>query len=100
MNQILVTGCAGFIGFHVCKRLLGSGSRVVGFDSLTPFYDEGLKQARLALLRSDPNFEFVKADLADLPAVQELFRLHRPSALVNLAAQAGVRYSLENPQPY
>jgi UDP-glucuronate 4-epimerase len=73
---------------------------VLGFDSLSPFYDEGLKGARLALLRSHANFEFVKGDLADPTTVQELFRGHSPVSVVHLAAQAGVRYSLENPQPY
>lgn len=100
MKKILVTGCAGFIGFHVSRRLLQSGYQVLGFDNLNPFYNEGLKDARLAGLRAQAGFEFVKGDLTALGAVQSLFQEHKLDAVVHLAAQPGVRYSLENPQPY
>jgi UDP-glucuronate 4-epimerase len=100
MQKILVTGCAGFIGFHVSRRLLQSGYQVLGFDNLNSFYNEGLKDARLAILRTQAGFEFVKGDLTSLGAVQSLFREHKLNAAVHLAAQPGVRYSLENPQPY
>jgi UDP-glucuronate 4-epimerase len=100
MQKILVTGCAGFIGFHVSRQLLQSGYQVLGFDNLNPFYNEGLKDARLAILRTQAGFEFVKGDLTSLGAVQSLFREHQLKAAVHLAAQPGVRYSLENPQPY
>jgi UDP-glucuronate 4-epimerase len=100
MSKILVTGSAGFIGFHVCRRLLESGHRVAGFDNLSPFYDEGLKAARLGILKACPAFEFIRGDLTDLDAVQQLFRAHQPDYVVHLAAQPGVRYSLENPEPY
>lgn len=100
MSKILVTGSAGFIGFHVSRRLLELGHRVAGFDNLSPFYDEGLKPARLAILKACAAFEFIHGDLTDLAAVQQLFRTHQPEYVVHLAAQPGVRYSLENPEPY
>lgn len=100
MSKILVTGSAGFVGFHVCRHLLEAGHQVVGFDNLSPFYDEGLKAARLAILKTCPAFDFIHADLNDLAAVREVFRTHRPESVAHLAAQAGVRYSLENPEPY
>lgn len=100
MNIILVTGCAGFIGFHVCRRLLQSGCKVAGFDNLSPFYDEGLKAARLSLLTACPAFQFIRGDLTDASAIHRAFDEHEPEAVVHLAAQPGVRYSLENPEPY
>lgn len=96
----MVTGCAGFIGFHVCRRLLESGRAVLGFDNLSPFYNEGLKDARLALLSREPGFQFVQGDIADLHCIEELFRRQEFGAVAHLAAQAGVRYSLENPHLY
>jgi UDP-glucuronate 4-epimerase len=99
-GRILVTGCAGFIGFHVSKRLLELGHGVLGLDNLSPFYDEGLKAARLAILQSDPGFEFARADLADRPSIERLFEGFDRGPVIHLAAQAGVRHSLENPHVY
>ena len=97
---ILVTGAAGFIGFHVAKRLLQDGHRVVGFDNLNPYYDPNLKQARVVQLSGLDGFSFVEGDLAHQASVQKLFADHGFSHVVNLAAQAGVRYSMVNPQAY
>jgi UDP-glucuronate 4-epimerase len=99
-NKYLITGAAGFIGFHLAKRLLAKGFPVVGFDNLNDYYDVSLKEARLALLCEYDGFTFVKGDLADKDAVFTVFEEHLPSVAVNLAAQAGVRYSLENPAAY
>jgi len=99
-TPILVTGAAGFIGFHVAKRLLQDGHRVVGFDNLNPYYDPTLKQARLAQLSGQAGFSFVEGDLAHQASVQKLFADHGFSHVVHLAAQAGVRYSMVNPQAY
>jgi UDP-glucuronate 4-epimerase len=99
-NAVLVTGAAGFIGFHVAQRLLSSGRKVVGLDSINDYYDPGLKQARLELLKRQSGFNFVKADLADREATKALFAKHRFTVVIHLAAQAGVRYSLENPHAY
>lgn len=98
--MILVTGAAGFIGFHVCKKLLDRGETVLGLDNLNPYYDVRLKEARLAQLTPDPRFQFAKVDLADRLAVEALFANHRVPRIVHLAAQAGVRYSLTNPHAY
>jgi UDP-glucuronate 4-epimerase len=100
MSRVLVTGCAGFIGFHVSRRLLASGHTVLGIDNLNPFYDEGLKDARLKILENTSGFEFARGDLADLAWVQELFARQQFGPIIHLAAQAGVRYSLENPHLY
>ncbi len=101
MAKILVTGAAGFIGFHLCQRLLQAGAvTVVGLDNLNAYYDVGLKQARLEQLRGYENFEFVRADLSDRTALEALFETHGFQTVVHLAAQAGVRYSLENPHAY
>ena len=99
-DAILVTGTAGFIGFHVVQRLLSSGRAVVGLDSVNDYYDPALKRARLDVLARQSNFTFVQSDLADREATKSLFALYRFSAVVHLAAQAGVRYSLENPHAY
>jgi UDP-glucuronate 4-epimerase len=98
--KILVTGAAGFIGFHLSKHFLARGHEVVGLDNLNDYYSVELKLDRLRQIESHPNFAFAKIDLADGPAVRELFDRHRFSHVVNLAAQAGVRYSLENPRAY
>ena len=98
--RILVTGAAGFIGFHLSKRLLARGDAVVGIDNLNAYYDVRLKEARLAMLRAAPAFTFVKVDLADRAGMAQVFERGRYDAIVNLAAQAGVRYSLENPYAY
>jgi UDP-glucuronate 4-epimerase len=99
-NTILVTGAAGFIGFHVAQRLLSSGRTVVGLDSVNDYYDPALKRARVEILKSSSNFNFVQSDLADREATKSLFAKHRFPVVVHLAAQAGVRYSLENPHAY
>jgi UDP-glucuronate 4-epimerase len=99
-NPVLVTGAAGFIGFHVTQRLLAEGRQVVGIDSLNSYYDPKLKEARLAMLSPQPGFSFKKLDLADRAAMKALFAEQRFPAVVHLAAQAGVRYSLENPHAY
>lgn len=98
--KILVTGAAGFIGCHVCRRLLDRGDEVVGIDNLNSYYDVLLKDARLDLLRDDVNFRFIRLDLADREGMEELFRVEKFNRVVNLAAQAGVRYSLKNPHAY
>jgi UDP-glucuronate 4-epimerase len=99
-QTILVTGAAGFIGFHVAQRLLSEGREVVGLDTINSYYDPKLKEARLEILKRDPNFSFVKLDLADRAATKLLFEQHGFRVVVHLAAQAGVRYSLENPHAY
>jgi UDP-glucuronate 4-epimerase len=97
---IFVTGAAGFIGFHVSKRLLERGEEVAGIDNLNEYYDPALKHARLDILRKFARFEFVRADIAGRTAMEELFARHKPARVVHLAAQAGVRYSLTNPHAY
>jgi len=97
---IMVTGSAGFIGFHLARRLLDRGEAVVGVDDLNPYYDPRLKAARLAVLEAYPRYRHARIDLADRPAMAELFAQSQPEAVVNLAAQAGVRYSLEKPEAY
>ena len=98
--KILVTGAAGFIGSHTAQRLLARGYQVVGLDNLNEYYDVTLKQARLARLTTHAQFRFVKLDLADAAAIAELFAREKFVRVVHLAAQAGVRYSLENPHAY
>ena len=98
--KVLVTGAAGFIGHALCLRLLARGDTVVGLDSLNDYYDVSLKQARLAQLRAHANFTFLNADIADRDAMAKLFGASNVDAVVNLAAQAGVRHSLTNPQAY
>ena len=97
---ILVTGAAGFVGFHATRALLASGERVVGIDNLNAYYDPALKQARLAELDGQAGFRFERIDLADDEAVMALVERERPRRILHLAAQAGVRYSLENPFAY
>ncbi|MEQ4953357.1 NAD-dependent epimerase [Klebsiella oxytoca] len=97
--KFLVTGAAGFIGFHACKRLLQAGHKVVGLDNMNDYYDVNLKQARLDLLQS-PQFSFHKIDLADREGIAQLFAHEKFNRVIHLAAQAGVRYSLENPFAY
>lgn len=97
---ILVTGAAGFIGFHLSKQLLEKGVKIVGYDNINEYYDVRLKYARLDILNQYENFTFIKGDLADKNKVNDLFETYKPEIVVNLAAQAGVRYSIENPQAY
>ncbi|MCM2590899.1 NAD-dependent epimerase/dehydratase family protein [Rossellomorea marisflavi] len=96
----LVTGAAGFIGYYLSKRLLGEGCRVIGLDNVNDYYDVHLKYDRLKQLEPYQNFTFIKEDIADKNAVDRLFIEYRPDIVVNLAAQAGVRYSIENPDVY
>ncbi|PZQ47427.1 MAG: capsular biosynthesis protein CpsI [Micavibrio aeruginosavorus] len=100
MQKILVTGAAGFIGYHLTRRLCAEGREVLGIDNLNDYYDVSLKDARLTQLKVFPNFRFEKAALEDSPRIARLVAEFKPDAIVNLAAQAGVRYSLENPQAY
>ena len=98
--KILVTGAAGFIGFHTAKTLLDRGDQVVGLDNLNDYYDVNLKKARLAQLEKRNGFAFAKADLADRSTIEDLFREEKFDRVISLAAQAGVRYSIENPHAY
>ena len=100
MNTVLVTGAAGFIGMHACARLLARGVTVVGIDNLNAYYDPALKEARLARLLPHPNFRFERLDIADRQALPELFARVRPARVLHLAAQAGVRYSIDQPHAY
>ena len=97
---ILVTGAAGFIGYHLCRRLLSVGATVTGIDNLNAYYDPALKQARLDQLREFPAFSFQRLDLADRAGMETLFAELRPACVVHLAAQAGVRYSVDHPHVY
>ncbi|MFC1542934.1 NAD-dependent epimerase [Candidatus Neomarinimicrobiota bacterium] len=98
--RILVTGAAGFIGFHVSKRLLDRGDAVLGIDNLSDYYDVSLKKARLAQIQEYSAFEFYRLDIAERQAVAQIFNEHSVDRVVNMAAQAGVRYSLKNPHAY
>ncbi|MGI0479640.1 NAD-dependent epimerase [Geminocystis sp. CENA526] len=100
MKNILVTGSAGFVGFHLCQRLLSRGDRIIGIDNINSYYDVSLKEGRLNLLKNEDNFTFYKLDLSDRTGIEKLFQEHQFDVVVNLAAQAGVRYSLENPHAY
>jgi UDP-glucuronate 4-epimerase len=99
-NKVLVTGCAGFIGYHLSERLLAEGYNVVGLDNMNNYYDPSLKNDRLALLLENPHFKFVKVSLENNELLELLFDQHSFEIVVNLAAQAGVRYSLEHPESY
>lgn len=101
MHRVLVTGAAGFIGYHLSERLIADGAHVIGIDNLNAYYDVSLKQARLErLLKHGRAFEFFRIDVADNEDIRSLFAQARPDIVVNLAAQAGVRYSLKNPHAY
>src|SRR3989304_1791965 len=100
MINVLVTGAAGFIGSHVASKLLDRGDRVVGIDNLNDYYSVLLKRARLARLEGRAGFEFRQLDVADDVKLRELFSRERPEIVIHLAAQAGVRYSIENPSAY
>jgi UDP-glucuronate 4-epimerase len=99
-GAVLLTGCAGFIGWETAKTLLGQGRGVVGVDSLNDYYDPRLKEYRVEDLRRREGFIFYRKDIEDLPGLEEVFKKHRIEAVVNLAARAGVRYSIENPSVY
>lgn len=99
-KRILVTGAAGFIGYHLSRKLLEQGVCVVGLDNINDYYDVGLKHARLDILKEYDDFTFIKGDLADKDAINRLFKENNFDIVVNLAAQAGVRYSIDNPQAY
>jgi len=99
-QSALVTGVAGFIGFHLARRLLKDGRRVVGIDNINPYYDVALKEARLEALKGESNFIFIKMDLTDRKPLERLFARQAFDVVVNMAAQAGVRYSIENPYAY
>jgi UDP-glucuronate 4-epimerase len=99
-NTWLVTGAAGFIGMHTCLKLLGRGDFVIGLDNLNNYYDVNLKYSRLNRLRTNNSFVFYKVDISDKDIIQDLFNKTKPSHVIHLAAQAGVRYSLTNPQSY
>jgi len=100
VGSLLVTGAAGFIGYHLCEALLARGCRVIGADSLNEYYDVGLKEARLARLEAHAGFEATRIDLADRRATEALFSAHRLAGVVHLAAQPGVRHSLTHPHDY
>ncbi len=100
MSKVLVTGAAGFIGFHLSKKLINQGDYVIGLDNINNYYDVFLKEARLEQLKEDENFEFHKLDLANKEKIDKLFSENNFEAVVHLAAQAGVRYSLTNPNAY
>ena len=100
MKTIFVTGSAGFIGYHLCKLLLAEGFRVAGYDGMTDYYDVTLKQRRLAMLQQNPNFTNTEALLEDQSSPRIAMRAANPQVIIHLAAQAGVRYSLENPRAY
>ena len=99
-RTIVITGSAGFIGFHLAHSLLEKGWRVIGVDSITDYYDPRIKQKRLAILKKYPEFSFYKTNIAKYPALEALLKKERPDEIVHLAAQAGVRYSLSNPWAY
>ena len=99
-QAILVTGAAGFIGFHIARRLLADGRTVVGLDNLNSYYDPALKKARLEILRGEQRFAFEPIDLADRASMKRLFAKHRFPRVVHLAAQAGVRHSIDHPHAY
>ncbi len=99
-KTILVTGGAGFIGFHLSVRLLELGQDVIGYDNLNDYYDVGLKMDRLEILKQYEQYRFIKGDLADRETVTEVFQKNKPQIVVNLGAQAGVRYSIDHPDAY
>lgn len=98
--KVLITGVAGFIGFHLANLLLSDNHQIIGIDNLNDYYDQTLKEDRLAILRKQRNFVFHKVDLKDKPSLDQIFETTKPDYVVNLAAQAGVRYSITNPYAY
>ena len=100
MGNILITGSAGFIGMHLCKKLLEKGNKIIGIDNMNDYYDPTLKEMRLNKLKDFNNFSFIKEDITNQEALTKIFKKFTPKKVVNLAAQAGVRYSIENPDAY
>ena len=100
MKKILVTGAAGFIGFHLSKKLADQGCQVIGIDNINDYYDPALKRSRLEILNEYSNFIFHKIDIKDKDSLDKIFEMYRPTHVINLAAQAGVRYSIVNPYAY
>ena len=100
MRKIMVTGAAGFIGFHLTERLLANGDSVVGLDNLNDYYDVKLKESRLERIQPHKNFEFCQINIEDRNKMKSLFEEKKVDYVVHLAAQAGVRYSIENPHAY
>lgn len=102
MHKVLVTGVAGFIGSNLCKRLLAGQTdyQLIGLDNMNDYYDVRLKEYRLSQLHTYPNFEFIQGDISDKSLLEKVFKKYKPEIVVNLAAQAGVRYSIENPDAY
>ena len=98
--MILITGVAGFIGFHLARKLLDNGHMVIGVDNLNDYYDQSLKEDRLLILKTYKSFIFYKKDLVDLDSINLVFKNHEIENVVHLAAQAGVRYSITNPKAY
>ena len=96
----MITGAAGFIGFHLSKRLLELGYRIIGLDNLNSYYDIKLKYNRLKILEKFSEFTFIEMDLIDSKSLNDIFGQYQPEIVINLAAQAGVRYSIENPKAY
>lgn len=99
-KKLLITGAAGFIGFHLSNSLLKKGVNVIGYDNINDYYDVNLKYKRLDILKKNTNFTFIKGDLTDKESLEKVFVEHKPDIIINLAAQAGVRYSIENPEAY
>lgn len=99
-KTILITGAAGFIGYHLSKLLLEKGLTIYGYDSINDYYDVQLKHTRLHLLNQYDKFHFIKGDLVEMASLESVFKAYHPDIVVNLAAQAGVRYSIENPLSY
>ena len=99
-KRYMITGGAGFIGFHLSLALLERGASVIGFDNMNDYYDVELKKARLAILEKQENYTFEKADLSDKEQVFSMFEKYQPDIVINLGAQAGVRYSIDNPDAY
>ena len=100
MKKVLITGAAGFIGYHLSQRLISQGIEVYGIDNMNDYYDVGLKKTRLSKLKQNENFSFTEGDIADKEKVEGIFKSFRPDTVMNLAAQAGVRYSITNPDSY
>jgi UDP-glucuronate 4-epimerase len=98
--MIIVTGCAGFIGYHLCKNLLAQKHKIIGIDSVNEYYDPELKKSRLAQLLSTPDFSFHKIDICDFESMEKIFESSNPEIVCHLAAQAGVRYSITHPFAY